>query len=64
MADVVIEGYWDPDPPDGNDGVCNQSIACMYLSGPYPDLELGRRLMIEDPPHWGSDAKALTWTNV
>ena len=64
MADVVIEGYWDRDPPDGNDGVCNQSIACMYLSGPYPDLELGRRLMIEDPPHWGSDAKALTWTNV
>ena len=62
QADVVIEGYWDTAPFNGNDGVCGQSIACMYLSGPYPHLELGRRLLIEDPPHWGSDADPREWT--
>ena len=61
-ADVVIEGYWDPDPPDGNDGKCGTSIACMEFSGPYPHLERGRRLFIEDPPHWGHGTNRLrTW---
>jgi len=62
QADAVIQGYWDTDPRDGNDGVCRSSIACVYLSGHYPHLESGLRFMIEDPPHWGSDAQALTWT--
>ena len=62
QADAVIQGYWDTDPRDGNDGVCRSSIACVYLSGQYPHLESGLRFMIEDPPHWGSDAKSLTWT--
>ena len=61
QADIVIEGYWDNAPPNGNDRVCGQSIACMYLSGPYPHLELGRRLLIEDPPHWGHESKHRTW---
>ena len=61
-ADVVIEGYWDPDPPDGNDGKCGTSIACMEFSGPYPHLERGRRLFIEVPPHWGHGTNRLrTW---
>ena len=58
-ADVVIEGYWDPDPPDGDDGKCGKSIACMEFSGPYSHLEPGRRLFIEDPPHWGDGTNRL-----
>ena len=62
QADVVIEGYWDTAPPNGNDGVCGQSIACIYPSRPYPHFGLQQRLLIEDPPHWGTDAAARTWT--
>ena len=61
QADVVIEGYWDTAPPNGDDDVCGQSIACMYLSGPYPHVELGRRLLIENPPHWGHESKPRMW---
>ena len=62
QADVVIEGYWDPAPSNGNDGLCGRSIACIYPSGPYPHFGLQQRLLIEDPPHWGTDAAARTWT--
>ncbi len=61
QADVVIEGYWDTAPADGNDRVCQGSIACMQVAGTYPHLKLGRRLMIEEPPHWGHESMPRIW---
>ena len=51
--DVVIAGYWDTEPADGDDGVCRESIACVYVGGLYPYLKLEMEFFIEEPPHWG-----------
>ena len=61
-ADAVIKGYWDTDPAGEDDGVCMDSIACVYVGGVYPDLKLEMEFFIEDPPHWGSDDYARAWT--
>ena len=61
-ADTVIKGYWDTDPASGNDGVCLESIACVYVGGEYPHLKVEMEFFIEDPPHWGNQTPARTWT--
>ena len=63
--DVVVRGYWDPNPGQkGQDGVCGDSIACMEMTGTYPDLGNNRNLWIESKPHWGHETKARTWTTI
>lgn len=61
--DAVIVGYWDTEPADEDDGVCEKSIACVYVGGLYPHLKLEMEFYIEDPPHWGTDPDARTWTD-
>ena len=61
-ADTVINGYWDTDPANGDDGICEESIACVYVGGVYPDLKQEMEFFIEDPPHWGTDPDARKWT--
>ncbi len=61
-ADTVIKGYWNTAPANGIDGRCNKSIACVYIGGQNGHLMVELEFFIEDPPHWGSDAQALTWT--
>ena len=63
VPDAMIKGYWDPNPGKmGKDGTCGGSIACMYITGPYPHLENNRKFMIESPPHWGHEDNARIWT--
>ena len=64
VSDVVIRGYWDPNPgKKGDDGTCRGSIACMEVEGPnHPHMHNGRRLWIESKPHWGNQPKARSWT--
>ena len=60
---VVIVGYWDTNPSDGNDGTCGSSVACMEMTGTHSHLKNGRTLWIEDPPRW-SGGKKETWTTI
>ena len=34
----------------------------MYVGGVYPHLKLEMEFFIEDPPHWGDQTPARTWT--
>ena len=61
-ADVLIVGYWDPNPGKGDDPKCGGSIACTQGKGIYPHLGDGQPLLIEDPPHWGSKKTSEIWT--
>lgn len=61
--DVVVRGYWDPNPGQkGKDGQCRNSIACMDMTGTYPHLGNNRTLWIEFPPHWGDEEDEREWT--
>ena len=61
--DVVVRGYWDPNPGQkGKDGKCRYSIACMDMTGTYPHLGNNRTLWIEFPPHWGEEDDEREWT--
>ena len=64
VSDVVIRGYWDPNPGQkGSDGTCDESIACMEVVGPnHPHMDSARTLWIESKPHWGEEREAGSWT--
>ena len=61
-VDVIIAGYWDPNPGNGGDLPCGESIACTHPAGDYPHIGGAQPFWIEDPPHWGGRKVSETWT--
>ena len=59
-ADVIVMGYWNPNPGPGSDRYCKNSAACVVTYRTDSHLTKAT-LYIEDPPNFGSSLIPKRW---